>query len=262
MTRALQVIHYEEVDSTNMVLRRLACGGAPEGTVVWADRQTAGRGRTGRAWHSGGEWGLWFSMLLRPACALPAQAGGMLPISAGVGVARSLSARLGLVGKIELKWPNDVLLGGRKVCGILCEAGLSGPAVDWAVVGVGINVFTPPDGFPGEIGRTATALDQHMAAETLPSRAELLSEVAAAVVEAYEQLVSEGPQPICAAATELMCSMIGRTVTCTTPYGLLSGRVTGLGPDGTLALVGEGGGRFSVNAGDVHIGTRRFIEGD
>lgn len=261
MIQALHVFHYVEVDSTNSVLRDMASEGAPEGTVVWADRQTAGRGRSGRAWQSRGDWGLWFSVLLRPGSAIPASYGGMLPVAAGVAVARSLAARPGLAGKVKLKWPNDVLLCGRKVCGVLCEASLLGSVVNWAVIGVGVNVSTPQGGFPEAIAQTATALDQHMAAHDVPDRAGLLSEVAGAVMESYGELVSHGPQPIVAAATELMSSMIGQVVTCTTAYGQLRGRVAGVGTDGTLLLTTDDGARFSVNAGDVHIGTGRFDTG-
>ena len=266
MSWTVRVVHHEEVDSTNRVLRDMAAQGAPEGTVVWADRQTAGRGRAGRAWHSGGDWGLWFSLLLRPASAspsvLPAQASGMLPISAGVGVARCLSSLGGLAGKVTLKWPNDVLLGGKKVCGVLCEAGLSGPAVDWAVIGIGINVSTPPGGFQAEIEGTATALDQHVAEVDMPARSELLPQVVSAVVEAYRELCSRGAEGIRASAMGLMSPMLGRVVTCTTSCEVLSGKVVGLAPDGALVLAGQGGAEFTVNAGDVHIGTRNTVDGD
>jgi len=143
---------YAELGSTNTRLRELASSGAPEGTVVVADAQTAGRGRHGRTWNSPAGAGLYASVLVRPDVA--AGAAQMLTLAAAVAVAEAL-AELG-VRDIEVKWPNDVLAGGRKVCGILTEAGLIGERVDAAIVGIGVNVLD--EAVPEDLHDRATSL--------------------------------------------------------------------------------------------------------
>src|SRR5690606_32440199 len=110
------------VDSTNLVLRRLAAGGAPEGAVVAADEQTAGRGRRGRGWVSAPGSGIWMSVLLRPR--LDPARWGLLTLMAAVAVREAVAAVTGV--NTRIKWPNDLLVGDRKACGILLEAGAAG----------------------------------------------------------------------------------------------------------------------------------------
>ncbi len=130
----------ETCASTNDEALRLAEAGAPEGTVVVAERQTAGRGRLGRTWLSEPGQGLLFSWVARPG--LPPETAATLPLVAGLAVARTLRA---LGAEAGLKWPNDVLIGERKVCGILCEAQTSAHGIEGIVVGVGINVGAVPE---------------------------------------------------------------------------------------------------------------------
>ncbi|HEX5521452.1 MAG TPA: biotin--[acetyl-CoA-carboxylase] ligase, partial [Longimicrobiaceae bacterium] len=135
-----------ETDSTNDVARALGAAGAPAGTVVLADAQRAGRGRAGRAWQSPPGLGVWLSLLLRGA-SLPEPT--LLPLLVGLGAARALDGVLG-AGRVQIKWPNDLLVGDRKLAGVLAEADLGsagGPAV---VVGIGINVNWP-DTLPEEL---------------------------------------------------------------------------------------------------------------
>jgi BirA family biotin operon repressor/biotin-[acetyl-CoA-carboxylase] ligase len=147
------VVALESVDSTNEEVRRRAAAGAPEGLVVVADSQTAGRGRRGHTWHSPPGAGVYLSLLLRPK--VPAAEAVALPLRAGLATCRALRA-LGL--EPVLKWPNDVLVGGRKVAGILVESvtGREG-LVDVAVVGIGVNVAAHP--MPADIAHTATSIE-------------------------------------------------------------------------------------------------------
>lgn len=144
-----------EVGSTNTLLRELALQGAPHGTVVLADRQSAGRGRRGRSFVSP-EGGIYLSVLLRPA--MGAERGVRLTIAACVGVCRALRAVCGLEG--DIKWVNDIFVGGKKVCGILTEAAtsLESGLLDYAVVGVGLNYIRPKEGFPPELMDIAGSL--------------------------------------------------------------------------------------------------------
>lgn len=142
--------------STNDEATRLAREGAPDGTIVVAESQTAGRGRQGRAWFSPAGRGLYVSVLFRPA--LPMERIPLIPLATGIAVAEALAA-LG-VRDIGLKWPNDVQLGGRKVAGILCEH-LAGPVPNRAgvvIVGLGVNLGGVDEDFPPELKPIATSV--------------------------------------------------------------------------------------------------------
>jgi len=138
-----RLVEMDEADSTNEEAKRLACSGAADGTLVWARRQTAGRGRRGRAWTS--EPGnLFASFVLRPGCA-PLQA-AQLTFVAALAVRDMLSIFMKSNDSIACKWPNDVLVGGRKISGILLESSTAGSGiVDWLVLGIGVNLRHHPD---------------------------------------------------------------------------------------------------------------------
>jgi len=143
----MEWVFLEETDSTNRAAKELARQGAPHGTAVLAKRQTAGRGRLGRAFFSP-EGGLYLSVILYPQC--PPEDRALMTPMAAVAVCRALEQVCGISPGI--KWVNDLYLGGKKLCGILCEG--CGDAV---IVGIGLNLYTPEGGFPAEI--PATALD-------------------------------------------------------------------------------------------------------
>ena len=138
-----RLVEMDAVDRTNEEARRLACSGAADGTLVWARRQTAGRGRRGRVWTS--EPGnLYASIVLRPDCT-PLQA-AQLTFVAALAVRDMLSIFLSNSDAIACKWPNDVLIGGRKISGILLESSTAGSGtVDWLVLGIGVNLRHHPD---------------------------------------------------------------------------------------------------------------------
>jgi BirA family biotin operon repressor/biotin-[acetyl-CoA-carboxylase] ligase len=139
-----KLVTYERIDSTNEEAKRLAAAGARAGTLVWADEQLAGRGRRGRSWASP-PGNLYVSLLLRPGCA-PSIA-CQLNFVAAVALAETAAALLPPGAFVALKWPNDVLVGGAKVSGILLEAAAAADhVVDWLVVGIGVNIAShPPD---------------------------------------------------------------------------------------------------------------------
>jgi BirA family biotin operon repressor/biotin-[acetyl-CoA-carboxylase] ligase len=138
--------HFRRTDSTNARLRELAAQGAPHGTLVTADEQTAGRGRQGRTWTAPPNTALLLSLLIRDPPRL-------LPLAAGAAVA-DLAEQLD--HPAQIKWPNDVLLDGRKLAGILVEGR---PQEDWAVLGIGLNVAIEPDQFPTDLKTTAATLN-------------------------------------------------------------------------------------------------------
>lgn len=153
----LRIITYREVDSTNIRARQMASDGEAEGLVVCAGTQSAGRGRMGRSFFSPCDTGLYMSVLLRPKMDAEAVADRVTTVAA-VAVCRAIESVLGI--DTGIKWVNDVYVGGRKVCGILTEAALSveSGTLDYAVVGIGVNVYMPDGGFPDEIAGSATAL--------------------------------------------------------------------------------------------------------
>ncbi|HET7039267.1 MAG TPA: biotin--[acetyl-CoA-carboxylase] ligase [Gemmatimonadales bacterium] len=135
-------------------LHRLAADDAPAGTAVLADRQTRGRGRQGRAWESPAGQGVWLAYLMRPQ----AMETGVLALRAGLAVARAVEA---LGPRPRIKWPNDVMLGDRKLAGVLCEARWSGGRPAWVALGIGINVTGP---LPDELRRVGATLDEAVSA--------------------------------------------------------------------------------------------------
>jgi len=143
------VVVLARATSTLDVLHELAHGGAPAGSAVVAEEQVGGRGSRGRRWVSP-PGGLWLSVLARPAAA----GIELLGLRAGLAVAEALD-RMGLAGRVRLKWPNDLVLDERKTGGILCEARWQGTSLAWVAVGLGLNVTNPP---PPELEHTATCL--------------------------------------------------------------------------------------------------------
>jgi BirA family biotin operon repressor/biotin-[acetyl-CoA-carboxylase] ligase len=153
-----------EVTSTLDVLHRLAVEGAPAGTAVLADRQTEGRGRRGRAWLSPAGRGIWLAYLVRPTASDP----GVLSLRAGLAVAAAAGA---LGATLRIKWPNDLMLGDRKLAGVLCEARWEQGRPAWVALGIGINVRGP---LPAEVAGTAATLDEVVPAGRVDLLARLL----------------------------------------------------------------------------------------
>ncbi len=148
------LIVFNRVSSTNEFLKRLARRGAAEGTVIVADEQSAGRGRLGRRWHSVPAKGLWFSFLLRPQ--LQTEKIGLISLAIAAVIADTLAQACNL--ECAVKWPNDVLISGKKVCGILCETQISPTGIEGIIAGVGVNVNHRYDDFPSEWRGQAASL--------------------------------------------------------------------------------------------------------
>jgi BirA family transcriptional regulator, biotin operon repressor / biotin---[acetyl-CoA-carboxylase] ligase len=147
------ILSYEKVSSTNDVLKDLAVQGAPEGTTVVAEVQSKGRGRRGREWASFPGKGVYMSVLLRPG--VPGVDAGLLAILGGVSVVRALETLE--LRNLALKWPNDVLAGGRKIAGILVEPRIGAGQVEFAVVGIGVNVEQKVGDWTDALKETATS---------------------------------------------------------------------------------------------------------
>jgi BirA family biotin operon repressor/biotin-[acetyl-CoA-carboxylase] ligase len=232
---------FERAGSTNDVARAMAAEGAPAGTVVLADEQSAGRGRGGRAWSSPPRLGVWMSIVLRPA-SLPAP--GLLPILVGLAAAEKLD-RYVHPNVVRVKWPNDLQVNGRKLAGILCEATWDGAGPAFVIVGIGINVLHFPADFPPELRDTATSLRQEGYGAPRPS-------VAGDVVEAVLRRLAEPPAELDdALLAELAArdALRGRVVNVTGPEEL-TGTAEGISPAGALLVRTEDGLR-SITSGTV-----------
>ena len=229
--------------STNDLVRRRAEAGEAEGLVVVAERQTAGRGRLGRRWETPPGAGLTFSVLLRPRTA--PDRWPWLGLLTGYAVRRALADQ---ADRVALKWPNDVLVGDRKVAGILLER-LTAQAA--AVVGVGINVSTTEAELP-----VPTATSLALATGRTPDRTDLLAAVLSRLAEEYAAWQRPGGERALRAAYLAACGTVGRTVRVDLPTGPpLTGRATGVDEQGRL-LVATDSGEHAVGAGDVvHVRT-------
>jgi BirA family biotin operon repressor/biotin-[acetyl-CoA-carboxylase] ligase len=244
------VIHYfDETDSTNRVAETLAREGASHGTAVVAESQTAGRGRLGRRFHSPPYVNLYTSIVLRPELSLPDAPAWTL--ASAVAVADTVAETLGDDEIVEIKWPNDVLVDGRKVSGILLELAAEATRVAFLVLGIGVNLNVDPATFPDEFRASATSLsarlgrpiDRAAFARALYARLER-------VLDACAQRGFRGILP----RFEARFRMRGRRVRVRELDGSeLEGRVHGIDDDGALRLTVESGAQVRLLAGDVSL---------
>jgi BirA family transcriptional regulator, biotin operon repressor / biotin---[acetyl-CoA-carboxylase] ligase len=242
--RDLQVV--ESTGSTNADLLARAQTGEPEGAVLAAEEQRAGRGRMGRTWTSPPRAALTFSVLLKPA--VPLARRGWLPLLAGVAVATAVTRVTGV--RTGLKWPNDLLTADAKLAGILAEA-----AGDAVVVGIGLNVSTEPEEFPATRPGALPATSLRAAGATALDRASLLLAILGELEHWYRAWQRAGGDPdrsgLRAEYTRLSAT-IGRTVRAELPGGqALSGPVAGVDSDGRLLVRVSSGSEVAVAAGDV-----------
>ena len=232
LPRSFRLVALDKVGSTNAEALRLAAGGAPSGTVVWAREQREGRGRRGRRWESP-PGNLYCTVLLRPDVA-PA-ASGQLSLVAAVALAEALAA-LAPGAAVHLKWPNDVLLRGSKIAGILIEAGEDGAVA----VGTGVNVAGAPPG---------AAFLQEVAAGVTPES--VLAAYAATLEEWLARWRADGFAPVRAAWIG-RASGLGRPIEVRLAAETLHGTFAELDESGALVLAGAGGTRH-ISAGDVFL---------
>lgn len=224
-----RVLAFPRVGSTNDVVRSRAAAGEPAGLVALAEEQTAGRGRAGRGWASPPGLGLWMTLLLRPN---PEAATAPFSLLAGLACAEALDAVLP-PGAVRLKWPNDLVVQGRKLGGILCEATWDGPTMTALVVGVGINVLQQPDDFAPELRSTGTSV--RLAGGPGVTR---LAVASAVVPTLHARLADAAADPGWHRRLESRDALRGRVVEVTEPTtGAPLARGTAEGIDGAGALL-------------------------
>ena len=239
-----QVAFFEETDSTNNEIRRLAEQGAPHGTLAVAERQLGGKGRRGRVWTSPAGVGIWMSMLLRPQ--IDPMAASMLTLVMALSTRRGIEKATGL--KSEIKWPNDLVLNKKKICGILTEMSAQLDYINHVVIGIGINVQN--ESFPKEIEQVATSIlmetGQHV------NRAELIEAVLEQFERYYEIFLET--EDLSGLVKEYNAHLINmqKQVRVLDPKEPYEAKAMGITPHGEL-IVDTWEGRKLVSSGEVSV---------
>lgn len=240
-----KVYFYDEIGSTNVEAKRLAEAGAPHGTLVVADMQTAGRGRRGRSWISPAGTNIYFTILLKPEFA-PDQA-SMLTLVIAHAITKVFRDTLGLAAGI--KWPNDVVIDGRKTCGILTEMSLEQNDIQYVVIGVGINVRKQE--FAPEIAERAIALDEVSARPV--DRSRLLADVMSRFEKDYETFLRTCSMASLQDSYNGMLVNLDREVCVLDPAGEYRGIARGINERGELIVELKDKSLRNVYAGEVSV---------
>ena len=237
------IYHFFKTDSTNRVALQLGHEGEPHGTLVLAEEQTAGRGRAGRAWHSERASGVYMTALLRPAIS-PADA-PLLTLLAGLAVRDAIAEQAGVTP--DLRWPNDLLLGGKKIGGILTEMHAEPERVRFVIVGIGLNVNHAR--MPDELKAMATSL--RMETGRAHSRLELVARLLRQLESHYNRYLAEGPGPILERFAEASSFARGKRVRIANGRETFEGTTAGLALNGLLQVQRDDGRTETVISGDV-----------
>ncbi|MGD0697803.1 MAG: biotin--[acetyl-CoA-carboxylase] ligase [Terriglobia bacterium] len=238
-----KIVHYFRIESTNDVALALAAQGAEHGTVVLAEEQTAGRGRFGRTWFSEKSSGIYVSVVLRPD--LPPAAAPALTLLAGVAAHRAITAAAGLAA--DIRWPNDLLVNGKKVCGILTEMSAELGRLHYVVLGIGINVNQQT--MPAEIESAATSL--RLEGGRFYSRQQILVSLLKELDKYYRAFLDRGTEPIIRAWAEASSYAAGKKIRVHSRNGDFEAVTVGLASDGSLRIRRENGLEESLVAGEI-----------
>jgi BirA family transcriptional regulator, biotin operon repressor / biotin---[acetyl-CoA-carboxylase] ligase len=238
-----EILVFEQTSSTNDVIAHMAASQREEGLVVFAESQTKGRGRHGRAWASPRGKGLWFSILLRPK--LKPAAAPRITVAASVAVARAVQKASGLDARI--KWPNDVTVNGRKVAGILTELSAEKDEILSAILGIGIDVNCREEDFPAGVSRIATSLE--LEAGRAFDRVALAADVLRALDDCYAAAQVDFDSIV--AEWARLCTTLGRQLVVTIGARQMEGQAQALDGDGALLLRKDNGQVERILGADV-----------
>jgi BirA family biotin operon repressor/biotin-[acetyl-CoA-carboxylase] ligase len=238
-----RIYHFFKTDSTNRVALELGHAGEPEGAVVLAEEQTAGRGRSGHTWHSERATGIYATLLLRPRLA-PVQA-PLLTMMAGLSAYAAVQAVTGL--NLDLKWPNDLLINGKKVGGILTEMHAEPTLVRFVIVGIGINVNQ--EQFPADLAGKSTSL--RIESGRAQSRPEVLVQFLRQFERDYSEFLREGAKNVVKRFEATSSYARGKRVRVTNGRVSFTGITAGLEEEGLLRVKRDTGETTAVIAGDI-----------
>lgn len=238
--KSMQLLKFDTLQSTNVTAVDLAQNGAAEGTVIVAEMQEGGRGRMKRVWSSP-KGGLWFSIILRPP--IDPQYVAQITLLTGVAVAKALR-KLYDTGDVMIKWPNDLLLGGKKICGILSEMQLDENGdIDYVVVGIGINVALTRDALPKELQDVAISLNEMLNKKYTCDQ--VLDQVLSELNELYDKWLCEGAEVILKPWKALNCTINKKVYVKDNDEVIFSGTVVGINEAGAI-VVNDGNGNTQV----------------
>jgi len=238
-----RIYHFFKTDSTNSVAMRLGEQGEPQGALVIAEEQTAGRGRAGHIWYSEKTNGIYMTVLLRPAIS-PQQA-PLITLVAGLAARDAIEEQTGLVP--DLRWPNDLLFGRKKFCGILTEMNAEQDRIHFVAAGIGINVNH--ERVPEELSGIATSL--RIETGRIHSRVEIVARLLRHLDSYYNRLLSEGAEAIVARFSEVSSFARGKRVRVATLTETYTGTTAGLEPGGLLRVRRDDGRTLPVIAGTL-----------
>src|SRR6202521_435926 len=238
-----RIYHFFKTDSTNRVALELGHAGEPEGAVLLAEEQTAGRGRAGRVWYSERAAGIYVTLLLRPRLA-PVQA-PLLTMMAGLSAHAAIQAQTGLT--LDLKWPNDLLINGKKVGGILTEMHAEPAQVRFVIVGIGLNVNQ--EKFPADLNGKSTSL--RMETGRAQSRLEVLVQFLRQFEGDYHEMLREGAKSVVKRFEATSSYARGKRVRVTNGKESFTGVTAGLEEEGLLRVKRDTGETTTVIAGDI-----------
>ena len=236
------LFHLHETQSTMDFIKREGIQGAPHGTLVVANHQTAGRGRLGRTWSSRPELGLTLSLLVRPD--FPIESYSRLTIIAAVATLESSERLSGL--DLQIKWPNDLMIGKRKLAGILTEAHLDRHGKPFAIIGLGLNLLQTPEDFPLELQSKASSL--FVGSGRKIRRTDFLIDW----IQTFQKIAAL-PFSETSALWKSKCLNLGERILVTTPQGKIHGTAIDLEPNGTLLLRDDNGTIRSILSGIVEL---------
>ncbi|WP_050615401.1 biotin--[acetyl-CoA-carboxylase] ligase [Bacillus testis] len=240
-------IHYQEtIGSTQKTANELANEGAEEGTIVVADEQTLGRGRLARKWHSPKGTGIWMSLLAKPR--IPLQQAPQLTLLTAVAVVQAIEEVTGL--QAQIKWPNDILIKGKKVTGILTEMQAEADGVHSIIIGIGMNVNQVAADFPEELSDKATSLK--IETGLTHSREQIIGEILYKFENLYHIYQSKGFKVI-KALWESYAVSIGKVITATTMNDKIIGIAMGITDEGVLLIKDDKGRVHSIYSADIEI---------
>ncbi len=246
-TKMGHYVHFEEtVVSTQKIAQTLANEGAEEGTIVVAEQQTHGRGRMARQWFSPSGTGIWMSLIIRPN--IPVQATPQLTLLTAVAIVQAIEEITPL--KPDIKWPNDILINGKKIVGILTELQAEADQVHSIIIGTGINVNQAIDDFPEDLHKTATSI--HIETNELWDRAQFIQEILLKFENLYTLYLAQGFRPI-KLLWESYAVSLHKPIKARTINGTVEGTAIGIDDAGVLLIQTNDGSISQIYSADIEL---------